>query len=308
MTDPKFINIGEDEITNDPSEYRFCAEDITADSLKGKSLFIATPMYGGNCNVSYTRSIIEVSRIATAHGIPVQFYFIANESLITRARNYCAEMFLRSNATHMMFIDADVGFEAGYIFELLHACDHDKGRGIMGGLYAKKSIAWEKVALAVKSGFVKTPKDLAKIGGDLVYNPAPQVTRITMNRSFPVLELGTGFMMIDRKVLELYKEKRPDRRFTPDHIRDDVFNGDSKITAFFECYIDPVSNRYLSEDYAFCREVSELGVNIHVCPWMNLQHQGTYIFEGNLEKMLSLGVSSTASLEELAANDIGKEA
>lgn len=273
--------------------YVFDATKVTKENLAGKSLFIGTPMYGGICNVSYLRSCLELSRIAAIHDIPVQFYFIANESLITRARNYVSHMFMRSGCTHMMFIDADIGFDPGYVFELLHACDHEQGRGVVGGLYPKKSIAWEKVHQAVKRDFVKNPNDLAIIAGDLVYNADPSVKQITMNKTFPVQEIGTGFMMIDKRVMELYRDARPDRLMTPDHVRDDVFNGSEQITAYFNTYICPKTNRYLSEDYAFCQEVRELGVEIHVAPWMNLKHQGSYTFEGNLGAMLTLGVSTT---------------
>lgn len=283
---------------NDNS-YVYDAANITPENLASKSLFIGTPMYGGVCNVSYMRSCLELSRIAAIHKINLQFYFIANESLITRGRNYISHMFMRSGCTHMMFIDADIGFDPGYVFELLHACDHEQGRGIVGGLYPKKTIAWEKVHAAVRRDFVEKPHDLAIIAGDLVYNAEPSVTKISMNKTFPAQEIGTGFMMIDKRAMETYRDARPDRLMTPDHVRDEVFNGAEQITAFFNTYICPKTNRYLSEDYAFCQEMRELGVGIHVAPWMNLKHQGSYTFEGNLGAMLSLGVSATADINTL---------
>jgi hypothetical protein len=65
--------------------------------------------------------------------------------------------------------------------------------------------------------------------------------------------------------------------------------------AFFDCGIDPVSKRYLSEDYFFCQNARKIGIKIWMCPWMDLQHVGSYIFKGSLAAIGSLGVSPTAN-------------
>jgi hypothetical protein len=64
--------------------------------------------------------------------------------------------------------------------------------------------------------------------------------------------------------------------------------------AYFDCIIDPVSKRYLSEDYFFCHKAREAGMHVYMCPWMQLQHIGSYIFKGNMAAIGSLGVSATA--------------
>jgi len=83
---------------------------IEVDELRKKKLFVATPMYGGMCAGMYTRSIADLAAICARYQVQLQLYFLFNESLITRARNYCVDEFLRSEATHLMFIDADIGF------------------------------------------------------------------------------------------------------------------------------------------------------------------------------------------------------
>lgn len=287
------------EQLNKSTEFVFNPNDVTVENLKGKSIFCATPMYGGQCNVNYTRAILDLTIKATANNIPLRFYFVANESLITRARNYCVASFLETDCTHMMFIDADIGFDATDVFSLLYITDHDKGRGIVGGLYPKKNIAWEKVAAAVMQGYGKTnPSELAQFAGDLVFNQ-PELKSITTNMPFEVCELGTGFMMIDRKVFTDYTAKYPERIFTPDHIRDDQFNGSKRITAFFDTYICAKSNRYLSEDYAFCRECAAIGVKIWACPWIKLTHLGAHTFQGDMISMLTIGASATVDPSKL---------
>ena len=63
---------------------------VSIEELRKRKLFLATPMYGGNCVGMYTRAIADLSAICAKYGIPLQLYFLFNESLITRARNYCA--------------------------------------------------------------------------------------------------------------------------------------------------------------------------------------------------------------------------
>jgi hypothetical protein len=74
------------------------------------------------------------------YGIETKFSFLFNESLITRARNYLVDEFLRSGYTHMMFIDSDIHFNPQDIIALL-ALDKD----VVGGPYPKKSINWKNI-------------------------------------------------------------------------------------------------------------------------------------------------------------------
>lgn len=55
--------------------------------LQQKKLFVATPMYGGQCAGMYARSIADLAALCARYQIPLQLYYLFNESLITRARN-----------------------------------------------------------------------------------------------------------------------------------------------------------------------------------------------------------------------------
>jgi len=93
--------------------------NVPIEKLRERKLFLAAPMYGGQCAGMFTRSIADLSALCTHYGIQIRFYFLSNESLITRARNYCADEFMRSGDTHMMFIDSDIGFNANDVIALL---------------------------------------------------------------------------------------------------------------------------------------------------------------------------------------------
>lgn len=263
--------------------------------LQKKKLFVATPMYGGACAGMYARSIADLAAICAKYEIPLQLYYLFNESLITRARNYCVDEFLRSDATHLMFIDSDIGFNPQDVIALLALQTDESEFDIIGGPYPKKCISWEKIKIAVDKGFAdEDPNNLEKFVGDYVFNPKGGAKEIPINAPVEVMELGTGFMMIRRKTFDVYKEAYPHLSYKPDHIRTAAFDGSREIHAYFDCIIDPVSKRYLSEDYMFCYNTEKAGMKVWLCPWMSMQHVGSYNFGGSLADLAAIGAPATA--------------
>jgi len=268
---------------------------ISAEELKKKKLFVAVPMYGGNCAGMFARSIADLSALCVKYSIELKMYFLFNESLIPRARNYCVDEFMRSDCTHFMFIDADIGFQPNDVIALLALQSDESPYDVIGGPYPKKCISWEKIKMAVDKGFAdENPEELNKFVGDYVFNPKSGSTQIAISEPVEVLEIGTGFMMVRRKTFDVFQEKFPQYSYKPDHVRTEHFDGSREITMFFQSEIDPVSKRYLSEDYWFTQKCHELGLKTYLCPWMKLQHVGSYIFGGSLADLAQLGAPATA--------------
>ena len=271
--------------------------EIKIDELRKKKIFVATPMYGGQCHGMYTKSSCDLATAATQYGMDIRFFYLFNESLITRARNYLVDEFLRSPYTHLMFIDSDIHFNPQDVLTLA-ALDKD----IVGAPYPKKCIAWEKVRNAVDAGLSdENPEKLEEYTGDFVFNPANGTTEIKITEPVEVLEIGTGFMMITRKVFDDFREAFPQFAYRPDHNRSEHFTGDRLIHAYFDTVIDSKeylgdisdnSERYLSEDYFFCQFVRKLGYQIFLCPWMKLGHMGSYVFSGSMGSLANLEFAS----------------
>lgn len=311
---------------------------ISVEELRKRKLFLATPMYGGQCAGMYARSVADLAAMCTNYGIPLQMYFLFNESLITRARNYACDEFVRSGATHMMFIDSDIGFDPNDVIAMLAMMSDDSPYDVMAGPYPKKCIAWEKIKKAVDKGFAdKNPNDLERFVGDYVFNPKHNQTSIPIGEPVEVMEAGTGFMMIRRKTFEAFDKAYPFRSYRPDHVRTEHFDGTREIMSYFDCIIDrnfdfgdihkivqnladggnpeelkenakallerekSASKRYLSEDYEFCYNVAKMGMKVWFCPWMKLNHVGTYVFGGSLQDLAALGAPATADGGELMA-------
>lgn len=268
---------------------------VTAEHLRQYSIFVGTPMYGGQCAGMFCKSTNDLAALGAKYGVDIKFYYLFNESLVQRARNYVVDEFMRSDCTHLMFIDSDIGFRASDVLTLLAIQTLNQDHyDVVTGPYPKKTIAWEKVKKAVEMGKGENPFDLDLYTADYVFNPLKGQTSFKIDEPVEVSEAGTGFMLIPRSTLEKYRDAYPQLRYLPDHVRTKNFDGTREITAFFDCVIDPNSKRYLSEDYFFCQKAREIGIKIHMCPWMELQHVGTYIFKGSMRAIASIGTTPTA--------------
>lgn len=270
---------------------------ISIDELRKRKLFLGVPMYGGSCAGMFTKSIADLTAMCTSHGIELRTYFLFNESLITRARNYICDEFMRSDCTHMMFIDADIGFNPRDVLAMLALQSDDTDYDVLAGPYPKKTISWEKIKLAVDKGVAdEDPNVLERYVGDYVFNPKAGSGTIRIDVPVEVSEAGTGFMMIRRKTFEKFRDAFPQYSYKPDHVRTEHFDGTREIMQYFQAEIDPKSKRYLSEDYWFCQKLQEIDCKILFCPWMRLQHVGSYIFGGSLVDLAQIGAPATADL------------
>lgn len=237
-------------------------------------IFIATPMYGGMATGFFTQSLIQAVSILKDNDIEMSVSFLFNESLIQRGRNLLAHQFMQSQATHLMFIDADIRFNAADIVHMLRA-----DKEIICGIYPKKEINWYAVDKAVKDG---VPVDkLKNKTGSMVVNLVGYEGEVTVPAGEP-LEIwngGTGFMLIKREVMQKLKDVLPAYNNDVSVLSGPVLD---KITEYFACAIEPGVERLLSEDYYFCWKARENGIRIWAAPWVNLGHFGSYLFEGGL--------------------------
>ena len=249
---------------------------VTPVETKRPSLMIATPMYGGMCTGAYVQGLLFTVAKMRELGVHVAWCQITNESLITRARNELARVFLESGHDYLMFIDADIGFDANAVAMLL-AGDRD----IACGIYPKKEVNWDSVKKAAREG----KNDLHDHAGAFVFNMVGSGDVETDPEGFiEVRHGGTGFMLIKRGVLEQMVEAYPETRYVRDMTSLKTDGSVDRTTdtqyALFDGSIDEESKRYLSEDYTFCRRWQKIGGKIWTDPEIVLNHVGSHVFRG----------------------------
>ena len=150
-------------------------------------LFIATPMYGGMCTGTYAINLCATAPALNQNGIDMNYSMMLNESLITRARNRFAHDFLQTDATHMMFIDADISWQPYDIVEMLRA-DVD----VICGIYPKKEINWHDVHAAVLRGV--PAENLHEYTGSFVVNTID--SKDATGKINEPIEIGKGLSLI----------------------------------------------------------------------------------------------------------------
>lgn len=207
------------------------------------SVLICTPCYGGQVTEPYFRSCMTLRESLLVNGVHHDWLTITNESLVQRARNTIVSKFLETDYEKLFFIDADIEFTEHDFGKVYSICED-----VSVGVYAMKD--------------PKKARYAAWIDGELVTDLDQ------FNEPVEVDYAGTGFMCINRDVLERMLNFFPERAHS---------DGVGKSFAWFDPRVD--DGIYLSEDYAFCKDVQGLmDCRVVMDPSVRLKHHGTYAY------------------------------
>ena len=259
---------------------------LNLDEVRKNKFFVATPCYGGQLTEPYFRSVVKLMTFFNQHRIPLAFGTIANESLVTRARNVLVAYFLNSDYTHLMFVDADIEFQ---VEDMLKLFVHNKDIAV--GAYPKKGVNWSHI----KEGILMDPsrqhtnQQIGALGSDYAINfkfsNRETKTVAVENGLIKLHDAGTGFMMVKRETILKMIEKYPELKYNNDVQMGGVELKDN-FYALFDTMIDPIDKRYLSEDYTFCRRWQAMDGDIWLDPSISLNHYGSFCFQGNPEMII----------------------
>jgi len=279
---------------------------ISIDKLRENKFFIATPCYGGALTEPYFRSTIKLLTFFNSHKIPLGFGTIANESLVTRARNVLLAYFLNSDYTHLLFIDADIEFNVDDVIKLYA---HDKD--VVVGAYPKKGVNWNNIKEGMKlkesEGKNVEGGQIGALGSDYAinfkFNDAERKQVSVHNGLIPLHDAGTGFMMIKREAIMKLIDAYPEIKYNNDVQMNGVDLKDN-FFALFDTMIDPKDRRYLSEDYTFCRRWQDIGGDIWLDPSISLNHYGSFCFQGNPEMIIQFDTPPNTEILQPAEEKI----
>jgi hypothetical protein len=228
-------------------------------------LVVGTPMYGGMCCSQYVKSLLELKEAILQHGHQMTPIFVGNESLIPRARNLLAHLFLKTDASHLLFMDADQEFRANDVARMIKA-----DKGIITGIVPMKGINWSGVEQAIKKK-KKPPYEFYTGIFNFQYLKGHKYKN--ENEPFQIRVGGSGMMLIKREVFE---ELIP---HTDYYENGGATIGKDKIYNFFK--VENINKELLSEDYYFCHKYATIGGTIWAAPWCRVGHFGSYCFRGN---------------------------
>ncbi len=240
---------------------------------KDLHIVVCTPCYGGLVTQGYMLSTTNLLLLGSQAGVNISVELHGFDSLITRSRNTLVSKFLdRADATHLMFIDADIAFQPAQIFRMA-AFDKD----VVAGMYPLKVRDWSAEAIArVRGGEPLETAPLRYVG-----LPCGEDEREAVSGFVTGEYAGTGFMMIRRSTLLRMMAAYPELQFAAAH--DQARPNPSPYQfALFDCMIEPETRHYLSEDYTFCRRWRDIGGQIWLDTQGPLVHTGSQDFVGNV--------------------------
>jgi len=242
------------------------------------SILIACPCFGGKLEAEFMQSVLVLVDILRENNIKYELQFLANESLISRARNSFINKFYENpQYSHLLFLDADLIFNPISILSLLK---HDKE--LIGCPYAKKKYNWKKIINYFKHNPEPTEKEILDKGlamfTDANYNFDKQSSK--QGSLFQSKDIPTGCMLIRRSVITALIMKYPERKY----INNIAGQSGDYYYDFFG--VGVVNNIYLSEDYYFCHLCREAGVKAWLETGFTIGHIGREIFYTNLAEQL----------------------
>jgi hypothetical protein len=238
------------------------------------NVLIATPCYGGLMTHVYVHSLLKLMSSQGKRAFNVGLLTSAHDSLITRSRNALVKSFLDNpTATHLFFVDADIGFEPEAVQRLI-----DFDEDLVAGMYPLKVIDWSR--LAQSSGHVLSETMLKDLALHFVGVPCTGEARESRGAFVTGEYAGTGFMMIKRAVIERMVLAYPETRYAAMQTFPPQPEGGAPYHALFDCVIDPVTGAYLSEDYTFCKRFRAIGGKVWLDTESRLRHVGSMEFQG----------------------------
>ncbi len=206
-------------------------------------IFITTPTYDGRVHTQYAMSCVEA--IIDLQRANHEVYFVPNLSstLLVLARNTLIQAFMSTDATHIMCIDSDLGFN-GDAISLLLSADKD----FVAGIYPSRKA----------HTFIYNP--IYNEDGSFISDPnKPYLIKAKM--------VPSGFMLIKREVIQKMLDHYNYLSYKPKV----EGAGDSGVLLF---NTEVINGEFWSEDYVFCKRATDIGVDLWIEPRINFNHAG----------------------------------
>ncbi len=232
---------------------------------------IATPCFGAMVHQAYMLSILRLLCSPLAQRVQFTLEMLGHDSLITRSRNTLVARFLANPAaTHLLFVDADIGFEPEQLERMLGF-----DQPVVAGIYPLKVLHWQTAPARQRAG---EPADAAA----LLYVGEPCQGREAerMDDFITARHAGTGFMLLRRDALERMVQAYPETRYIGVDAYNPAAAEGTPSHALFDCMISPESGQYISEDWTFCHRWRAIGGKVWLDTHGSLTHVGAHDFVG----------------------------
>ena len=235
-------------------------------------LVIGTPCYGGLVTQRYMQSVCNLLEFGNRADLAISIELLGYDSLVTRSRNTLVAKFLDTpSATHLLFIDADIGFSPEQVARML-AFDRD----VVAGMYPLKIVHYDKMSIdRWQAGEPLHTAQLRYVGAFAGPDEFEQLDGFATGQY-----AGAGFLMITRGAFQRMITAYPETRYARAY-NQAAASESANLYALFECMIDPETGDYLSEDFAFSKRWRGIGGKLWLDTRSRLMHVGPREFSGD---------------------------
>lgn len=215
--------------------------------MKNRHIFIATPAFDGKVHVQFALSLAELYVTLVQNNVGISSRINTSGSLLVAERNKLLEEFIRDeHATHILFIDSDLGFPAQAVLAML-----DSEKDFVAGVYPARNSDSDdnqylyRPKLIDDSNLIVSDKHL--LGAEYI---------------------PTGFTMLSREAVLKMRDKFPELYFQP--------KAEARKNEHAYCLFDTEvwDGEFWGEDYVFCRRARQAGIDIWVDPLIEFDHAG----------------------------------
>lgn len=210
-----------------------------------KHVFIASPAMGGKVNIQFALSLVNLNIALRDKGISISNNISKSGSLLVAERNKLVEEFYRSDATHALFVDSDLGFPPEAVLAML-----ETGKEFIAGVYPARTTQTDELEYLIR------PK--LNDGNKLVFE----------NHLIAAEYIPAGFMLISREAITKMRDKFPELHYQP------KMEGKEDEHAYMFFNTELHEGEFWGEDYVFCRRAREAGIDIWVDPLIEFDHDG----------------------------------
>ena len=196
-------------------------------------VFFACPSIDGKVVADFSSSMFKTSEAFTDVGIGSETLFLSGNAYVDLARDVLLNQFIKSDCTHILQLDADVGWEAEDVLRML-----DRNVDFVAGVYPAKR---------------EKPTFMVNFNGK------------QKNGLIGATGVPGGFNLIKREAV--LGAMLHHRDLTCEHVMD--LPGEKVVMLHSHHVLD---GRFWGEDMGFCRRMTEAGYEIWVDPYSAIRH------------------------------------
>jgi len=261
-------------------------------------IMIATPAYGGQLTTTYCDALIGLlDHFAEKHPqIRLEQKFLSH-SILPFLRNVFANLVMQDESyTHLLFIDADMGFAPSLIERMIEA-----DKPVVGAIYPHRHLDLEKfyalhaeiadpaVARLVAMEYVNAGSVIMVDGDGKHGETQAPANLIVDGPCIRVRDAGAGILLIKREVFDRIRERYPELWCEWIEHTYGKFGLKGGVLQCFDSMPDE-HGHYCGEDTAFCRRWGEgCGGEIWAVVTETIVHVGAQRFVGNYLTKLQHG-------------------